>query len=87
MQNQIQKIQDFLNSFLDHELINDVRLPENLLDPRTEDEIKDRYSFIYHKLIGPICVTIKDTFDRELTKTETGFVAERLQVYLKEQGL
>ena len=86
LKNQIQQLQDFLNSYLDPELINEIRLPDFLLDPRTDEEIKDRYYFIYHKLIGPLCVTIRDSFDRDLTTTEIGFIAERLQVYLKTQG-
>jgi hypothetical protein len=86
LEKQIQHIQDFLNYYLDPELINDVVLPDNLLDPRTNEEIKDRFHFIYHKLIGPLFVTLRVSLEKDLTKTEMGFVAERVQVYLKMQG-
>ena len=84
MQN-IKEIQNFLKEYLDSELVNGVPLPEELLDARTEQEISDRFHLIYHKLFGPLCVTMKESFGRELSKTELGFISERLQAYLKEQ--
>lgn len=82
----IREIQTFLNAYLDEELINDVRLPENILDPRTDEEVKERYHFIYLKLIGPLCITARDSFGRNLSVTELGFISERLESYLKSSG-
>lgn len=87
MQSQLQKIQDFLTSYLDPELINSVTLPEDFLDPGTEEQINERFYFIYHKLFGALCVTLMETLKMKLSKTEIGFISERLQVYMKEQGL
>jgi hypothetical protein len=86
MQSEIQEIQSLLNSYFGPELINDVILPDFLLDPRTEEDINDRFYLIYHKLCGPLCITMQETLKRKLTNTEIGFISERLQAFLKEQG-
>jgi hypothetical protein len=86
MTGQFKELQVFLKTYLDEELVNDVRLPENLLDPRSAEEIKARYYFIYSKLIGPLCITARDSFNRNLSVTELGFIGERLESYLKNCG-
>ncbi len=83
---QLQEIEKFLNDQFDPEFINNVPLPDFLLDPRTDEEINDRFYLIYHKLYVPLCITMRDSFRRELSKMEIGVVSERLHAYLKEQG-
>jgi hypothetical protein len=87
LKSRIQEIQAFLKSYFDPDLINCLPLHVSLLDPRTTDEINERFFLIYHKLFGPLCVTAAQTLERDLSKTEIGFISERLQAYLKEQGL
>jgi len=83
---EFKKIEKFLKDYLDEELINDLPIPDELLDARTTNEKDERFSLIYHKLIGPLCITLKETIDRPLSIAELGFVAERVQAFLKEKG-
>ncbi len=78
---------NIINSQLSPELINGVELPDNLLDARTNEEIKERYFYIYHALYGKISLSIaRKTNKASLTINELGFISERLEAYLKEQG-
>lgn len=88
MNSEFKKIQFFLETYLDQALIDDVVLPNEIRNPNTPLENKEeRFFYTYHKIIGPLCITVRDTFGRELTLSETGYLAERLQVFLKESGL
>jgi hypothetical protein len=80
------EIEKIVNEFSCAEIINEISLPANLLDPRTEEEIDDRFSFFYHKLVGSIFITSTEVLGRKLSKTEIGFISERLQARLKEKG-
>ena len=80
------EIHTALLKLLSPEVINGVSLPKDLLDARTADEISDRYFFIYHELFGPICVRLTEILKRNLSLAEIGFVSEKIEGYLKEQG-
>jgi len=86
LQSKTQQLHDILNDCLSKDIIDDVTLPDFLNDPKTKDEINDRFYLIYYKLFGPLCKSAKESLGRELSKNESGFIAERLQAYLKQKG-
>ena len=74
--------------YLDQELINNVLLPLELLDPRTEEEKRERFAFIFHSLIGPLTLKIAYCLNKnKLSSEEIAVISERLQAHLIENGI
>jgi hypothetical protein len=87
MKSKIKSIFEITSSFLTPELINSILLPEDLLDPRTEEEIKERYFFMHHSILMPMGAEVAKILGCEnLDGNELSIVSERIEAYLKQQG-
>ncbi len=86
MKTKIQEVQYILDHLFEPKTISGVNLPEDLLNPRTDEEIEERFHFLFHALYGDIAEATIKLLGRELSITELGFISERLQVYLKSEG-
>ena len=86
MQIDLRKIRDVLHVHLSPELVNEIELPEELLDPVSEEEVNERFFFLYHALIGKVTLAVAEVMGRSLTSTEIGFMSEVIQAFLKDQG-
>ena len=76
-----------VNSLLTPELINDIALPDDLLDARTEKEVQDRHHYLYHAILSPIGLKVAGLLGKPyLSVNEIGVVSERIQAYLKQNG-
>jgi len=82
----LDQVSRILESLLVPELLNEVILPDKLSDPGAESEITERYNFIYHRLHGPLALLIQSTLSRQLSTNEMGFIGERLEIFLKQNG-
>ncbi len=88
MKKDIENIFYALSIYLEPQVINNIVLPERLLDPRTEEEKGERFTFIYHSLIGPLTLEIIACLNRgKLSIEEISMISERLQAFLIENGI
>jgi hypothetical protein len=83
----MKKIFEAIKEFLNDELVNDIDLPENLLDARTDQEVSERYYYLYHEILGTLAVYVANRINKKsLSNKEILIISERLEAFLIERG-